>query len=173
MTRTRPIVYAIAVFTLLSIVPATWAQGVIIPTDERQGDVLRTYRLVLSQASTDYRFTNATMDTTLFPRWGEFSVYWVTDGPNRGSFVFPDALPSGYASVSAVPYTGYDWRAADHRAIAFKAYSKTVAVLRSDITANNTSISWEAVHFRNLIDSYLQGGISYSKIGRASCRERV
>lgn len=162
MTRRRVIVYAIAVFTLLSIVPATWAQGVIIPTDERQGDVLRTYRLVLSQASTDYRFTNATMDTTLFPRWGEFSAYWVTDGPNRGSFVFPDALPSGYASVSATPYTGYDWRAADHRAIAFKAYSKTVAVLRSDIAANNTSISWEAVHFRNLIDSYLLGGISYS-----------
>ena len=162
MNAARAIVYVIAVSTMIAIVPSVVGQGILIPTDERQEDVLRAYRLVLAQSSSDYRFTNATMDSTLFPRWGEFSVYWIMDGPNRGSFVFPDRLPSGYSSVSTEPYTGYDWQAAEHRAIAFKAYSKTIAVFRSDITANNTSISWEAVHFRNMIDSYLLGGMSYS-----------
>ncbi|MFZ1729911.1 MAG: hypothetical protein WAV84_07260 [Bacteroidota bacterium] len=130
-------------------------------TDETQTDFLRTYKFVLSQASSDYRFTNATMDTALFPRFGEYSVYWKKSGANRGSFVFPDALPSNYSSVQSARYDNYDWRASDHLAISFKAYAKTAAIFKSDIRKNSSSASWEAVYFKNLIDTYLLGNISY------------
>lgn len=161
MKAARVLVCAIAAFTLLSLVHSARAQGVIIPSDERQEDFLRTYKFVLGQASSDFRFTNATLDTALFPRWGEFSVYWAKTGPNRGSFVFPDALPSGNSTISTTRYDNYDWRASDHLAISFKAYEKTIAVFRSDIRRNNLSVSWQAVYFKNLIDSYLPSNISY------------
>ncbi|MBE0642979.1 MAG: hypothetical protein IH600_02770 [Bacteroidetes bacterium] len=150
-----------AVLLVLAVSPCVHGQGVLIPTSEEQTDFLRTYKFVLSQASSDYRFTNATMDTTLFPRWGEFSVYWATSGPNRGSFVFPDKLPSSYSSLAGTQYESYDWRAANHAAISFKAYAKTIAIFKSDIRTNGSSASWEAVYFRNLIDSYILGNISY------------
>ncbi len=137
------------------------AQGVIIPTDERQTDMLRAYKFVLNQASADYRFTSATIDTVLFPRWGEYSVYWAASGPHRGSFIYPDAIPSAYSSVQSVKYDGYDFRNADHLALTFKAYAKTIAIFKSALQRNNGSVSWEAVYFQNLVESNLLGGISY------------
>ena len=158
----------LAVRTMLVTAAMVWgtllarSQGVIVPTDSTQADVLKAYAFVLNQSNVDYRFTNATMDTLLFPKWGEQSVYWVKSGPRRGSFVYPDALPGGTSSITAKPYSVYDWKADEHYAISFKAYAKTVAVFRSDVKSNGASASWEGVYFKNLIESYLQSGISYS-----------
>ena len=60
-----------------------------------------------------------------------------------------------YSTVHGVSYDTYDWRAASHAAITFKAYTKTAAIFKSDIRRNGSSVSWEAVYFKNLIDSYL------------------
>ncbi|MDH7516625.1 MAG: hypothetical protein QHI48_12220, partial [Bacteroidota bacterium] len=161
-----PLVYRavrVSLFLLFSLlmVRTTYAQGILIPTDGEQTDFLKAYKFVLTQSTNDYRFTNATMDTALFPRWGEYSVYWVKSGPRRGAFVYPDILPSSYSSVRAEKYSGYDWRAEDHAAIAFKANEKTIAIFRSGIRKNNASVSWEAVYFKNLLESFLYPGISY------------
>jgi hypothetical protein len=153
------VLLVVFIFSMLSSV--VLCQGVVIPSDERQTDFLRAYKFVLAQASNDYRFTSATIDTALFPKWSEYSIYWAKSGPHRGSFIYPDALPSTYSSVVTEPYTGYDWRGQDHAAISFKGYAKTIAVLRSGIQRNKCSVSWEAVYFKNCIDSYLMGGISY------------
>jgi hypothetical protein len=141
--------------------PDLRAQGTLIPTDARQLGLLNSYKFVLRESSTDYRFTSTTMDTTLFPRWGEESVYWVRSGPERGSFVYSDVLPSSWSSVTSEPYEGYRWRDEAHSAISFKAYSKTVAIFKSAIRQNGNSVSWEAVYFRNLFESHLYPGISY------------
>ncbi|MBN1446720.1 MAG: T9SS type A sorting domain-containing protein [Bacteroidetes bacterium] len=141
--------------------PSAFSQGVVIPTDTTQGDFLRAYQFAFSRASTDYRFTSSTMDATLFPKWGEYSVYWVKSGPRRGTFVYPDEMPSGYSSVTTEPYSKYNWRAEDHLALSFKAYSQTVAIFRSRIRSGGVSASWEAVYFRNLFDSFFYPGISY------------
>ncbi len=150
-----------AAFLLLLCPQILKAQGVMIPTDGGQADFLTAYKFVLAQASSDYRFTNATMDTLLYPKWGEYSAYWIKSGPRKGSFVYPDVVPSSYSSVTSSPYNGYDWRSEDHYALSFKAYAKTVAILRSGIKTNNSSVSWEAVYFRNLFESFLYPGISY------------
>ncbi|MFA6233380.1 MAG: hypothetical protein WC824_04210, partial [Bacteroidota bacterium] len=150
-----------AVLAIVSISHSARGQGVMLPQDETQTDFLRAYKFVLTQASADYRFTSATIDTALFPRWGEYSIYWKKSGADRGSFIYPDALPSGYSTVQATRYDNYDWRADDHLAISFKAYAKTAAIFKSDIRKNKNSVSWEAVYFRNLFESYLLGNISY------------
>ncbi|PLX23079.1 MAG: hypothetical protein C0600_15765, partial [Ignavibacteria bacterium] len=134
------------------------AQGSLLPTDERQGDLLETYRFVLRESSVDYRFTNSTMDTTLFPRWGEESVYWIRSGPERGSFVYADKPSS---SLYADRFDTYSWDDTDHYAISFKGYSKTVAIFKSAIQQNQSSISWEAMYFRNLFENRLYQNISY------------
>ncbi|MDT8324206.1 MAG: hypothetical protein RRA94_08850, partial [Bacteroidota bacterium] len=159
----RSLLYSTLILTLLPVLPAALlhGQGSLLPTDARQQDVLGTYRFVLRESSVDYRFTSATMDTTLFPRWGEESVYWVRSGPERGSFVYADVLPSSASSVTAETCEGYPWKAQDHYALSFKGYSKTIGILKSALQQNQCSVSWEAVYFRNLIESHLYSGISY------------
>lgn len=156
----RCLLYSTLTLTLLiaTSAPLLHAQGSLLPTDERQQDLLETYRFVLRQSSVDYRFTNSTMDTTLFPRWGEESVYWVRSGAHRGSFVYSDKAPSYVASEQ---YAGYPWQERDHYAISFKGYSKTVAIFKSALQQNRSSVSWEAVYFRNLFESRLYQNISY------------
>jgi hypothetical protein len=146
---------------LLLMSTSTLAQGIAIPTDDSQSDFLKAYKFVLSKSSSDHRFTNSTMDTTLFPRWGESSVYWAKSGPHKGSFIFPDVLSSSYSAVSSTSYSNYDWKSEDHYAISFKAYSKAIAIFKSGIRAENNSISWEAVYFKNLVESFLLPKTSY------------
>jgi hypothetical protein len=163
MNRPRTLATFIMLFIACALPQALRAQGVVIPTDGSQADFLSAYRFALNQSSGDYRFTNATMDTMLFPRWGEFSVYWAKSGPNKGSFIFPDKMPGNYASVTAAPYTGYNWQNDDHYAIAFKANARTVTILKSSIMQNRSSVTWEAVYFKNLFESWLLPSI-YSYI---------
>ncbi len=161
MKKSVTVQMLVAVCALCFLSLNAYSQGVLIPTGEEQGDFMKVYKFVLSKASVDYRFTNATMDTTLFPKWGEFSIYWVKSGPNQGSFVYPDRLPYYYSSMTSSPYSKYDWQSEDHYAISFKAYSKAVAIFKSNIRSNRNSISWEAVYFKNIFESFLLNYIYY------------
>ncbi|MBI5647170.1 MAG: hypothetical protein HY962_09590 [Ignavibacteriae bacterium] len=149
------------VFCVSFVAPvALLAQAVLIPTDARQADLLKAYKFALAQASADYHFAPSTLDTALFPRWGERSVYWITSGPERGSFVYPDVVTSQYAGLTSQPAPAYAWKNETHYAVTFKANARSIAVWKSGLRRNNSSISWEAVYFRNLIESFLVSGIS-------------
>ena len=67
-----------------------FAVGSIIPTNSNQKDFLKAYKLILYKSYADYRFTSTKIDSSLFPKFGEFSVYWVNSGINKGSFVLPE-----------------------------------------------------------------------------------
>src|SRR3989339_2291153 len=64
------------------------AKGTIIPTDASQQDFIKAYKMVMTQSGSDYRFTSTTIDTNLFPDYGEYSVYWVrTDQTAAPSYI--------------------------------------------------------------------------------------
>ncbi len=146
---------------LAAINARTAAGGVIIPTDSTQDDFLKAYKMMLYQSYVDYRFTSSTIDTNLFPAFGEFSPYWIRSGENKGSFVFPDKIPGGYSSVSSSEYNTYNWQNDDHYSIQYKPSSKRAAIFKSKITRNNNTVSWGAIYFKNMFDSYLYGNIYY------------
>ncbi len=137
------------------------AGGVIIPTGESQADFTNAYKLMLYKSHVDYRFTSGTIDTVLFPKFGEFSIYWARSGDNKGSFIMPDAMPSSYSSVTHSSYDTYDWAGADHYSIQYKSSRQRVAIFLSDILMNNRSVSWEGMYFKNTFDSYLYNNIHY------------
>ncbi len=148
------------IFFILNIC-YTLGQGVVIPTNESQTDFLKAYKLVLEKSENDYRSTSTTMDDRLFPLFGEFSVYWQQNGNHAGSFVFPGAIPTEYASITSSEYSTYNWTANDHYAIHFKKHKKRIAVFRSEKKQDNHSVSWEAVYFKNMFNSYLTDDIYY------------
>ena len=135
------------------------AGGVIIPTDRSQDDFTNAYKLMLYKSNYDYRFTSSTIDTVLFPKFGEFSIYWAKSGTNKGSFIMPDKMPSSYSSVTSSPYDTYNWAGSDHYSIQYKPNSKRIAIFRSKIKQNNNTVSWGAVYFKNMFDSYLYDNI--------------
>jgi len=139
---------------------AAFPQGVIIPTGNTQADFLKAYKLVFEKCDQDFRMAG-NMDSLLFPKFGEFSVYWADAGADKGSFVLPQALPAGYASVTANSYTAYNWQAGDHYALQFKRGQKPIALFRSSILQNNLSISWESMYFKNSFDTYLYDNMYY------------
>ena len=124
--------YSKSLLTILFFFTITlsYSNGVIIPSDSSQNDFLKTYKLVLERSHSDYRFTNSSMDTLLFPRYGEFSVYWNKSGTNQGKFILPDVVPSNYSAVSNTPYSNYSLDLNDSYSIQFKRHSKRVAVFR-------------------------------------------
>ncbi|MCX6153840.1 MAG: hypothetical protein NT007_06760 [Candidatus Kapabacteria bacterium] len=146
---------------LFSATIAMFAGGVIIPTDSNQKDFSKVYKFLLNQSSVDYRFAWQSLDTTLFPKYGDYSVYWIASGQNRGSFVYPDAIPATYSTISSIPYSNYDWQGQEHYSVQFKAYNNSVAIFRSSLKANNSTVSFEAVFFKNLFDSYLLNNLPY------------
>jgi hypothetical protein len=157
ITILRKLLVLLGFFFYVSL---TFAQnGFLAPTDGSQKDFLKLYKLVLAVSDKDYRFTNTTMDSLLFPKFGEFSVYRLTSGSNKGSFVFPDTIPAAFSSVTTAPYTNYDWKASAHQSIQFKIRPKTVAIFSSKMLVQNNSINWETPYFKNLFDSYLFNSI--------------
>ena len=133
----------------------TAQKGQVVSTDGSQKDFLNAYKMIFDMADHDYRGTSSTIDALLFPKYGEYSVYWVMSGANQGNFVVPDDLPSKFSHVTSNPYTGYDWAAADHRSIQFKDTPKKIAVFRSKIETEGYSISWEAQYFKNMFETFL------------------
>ncbi len=153
--------YSLLLSFLVILVKTSLSGGVIIPTDSTQNDFLKTYKLVFNKSYVDYRFTNSTLDSILFPKYGEESIYWSISGANQGSFIIPDVVPSAYSSISSTPYTTYDWQGADHYSIQYKKHPQRIAVFRSNIKKNNNTVSWESIYFKNLFDSYIYNNTYY------------
>lgn len=154
----------IILFVSLIILSASFifANGLIIPSDSSQVDFLKTYKFVLNYSSVDYRFTSTTIDSFLFPKWGEFSFYWSTEGSSKGSFVYPDrTIPAEYGSITKSEYSNYDWLAGDNLSIQFKLNTKNVAIFRSLLKNNNNTISWASIYFKNTFDTYLYNNMYY------------
>jgi len=88
----------IMLFAILFVITnyISYSKGCLIPTDTSQSDFLNAYKFVLYGSYVDYRFTGQSLDSILFPNYGEFSPYWVTTGQDKGKFVYPDAVTSNY-----------------------------------------------------------------------------
>ena len=127
--------------------------GLILPTGTSQTDFIKAYKAALSVSDMGYHGTD--VDPQMFAAYGEHSVYWVTSGGNKGNFIVPVPLPEAYASVTHSTYGTYDWKASDHRSVQFNAQTDRIAVFRSSLKANDNTITWEAVYFNNLFETYL------------------
>lgn len=148
------------IFLLFNCFPVLSQKGNVVLTDPSQKDFLKAYKTVFDLSDKDYRGTSATLDSALFPKFGEFSVYWKMAGADQGSFVIPDILPARDSSVTVKGYTGsYDWK--DSRSIQFKNTPKKVAVFRSKMLADGYSVSWEAQYFKSLFETFLFKNVYY------------
>lgn len=136
------------------------SQGVLLPLDSNQSDFLNSYKFIFESANNDYRSTNTTMDTVLFPRYGEYSLYWIASGSQKSKVFYPDSLPTNYSALTHAPYASYKWKNEKHYSIQTKYNAKTIGILRSNLIKNGNSVSWEATYFKNMISTYLQN-ISY------------
>ncbi|MEI6764975.1 MAG: hypothetical protein WCM76_04990 [Bacteroidota bacterium] len=152
--------YSSVAALLFLLSSSVFSQGVIIPTNNSQADFLKAYKLVLQKSEADYRFSG-NVDSLLFPKFGEYSVYWATAGTNRGSFILPEQIPQDYNSVTATNYPNYTWSGADHYSLQFKSWQQPVALFQSSIKQNNLSISWESMYFKNSFDTYLFSNMYY------------
>lgn len=133
----------------------------LVQTDLSQKDFLKAYKCVFDLSDRDYRSTSTTMNKVMFSPYGEYSVYWITSGANKGSFVVPDTLPSRFASVTSSSSVGYNWQSAEHRSIQFKNTPKKVAIFKSKVELGGYSINWEAQYFKNLFETFLYKNAYY------------
>lgn len=140
----------------------SFSKGILIPTDTSQVDFMNAYKYALYKSYVDYRFNGTNYDSLLFPLYGEDAVYWAIDGPDRGKFILPESQPGVYTSVSKVEYDKYDWQKATHYTLQFKPHPQRIAIFNSKILFNSKSVSWQAIFFKNLIDSYLYTGTFYN-----------
>lgn len=127
--------------------------GSVIPTGSSQDNFLAAYKSVLYVAGAAYHETGVT--NSLFDNYGEHSVYWVTSGSNKGNFIIPVELPSQFSSVTRSYFGSYNWASVEHRSVQFNEQTDKIIIFRSSIKANDNTVSWEAVYFRNLFETYL------------------
>ncbi len=127
--------------------------GVIVPTGSSQTDFIKAFKAVLSVSGEGYHESG--VDPSMHAGYGEHSVYWTVSGSNKGSFIVPVPLPDAFSSVSRSALTSYDYKTAEHRSVQFNAKCDRIAVFRSGIRANDNSVSWEAIYFRNLFETWL------------------
>jgi len=148
---------------ILSVFPLkAVSNGLIVPTDATQSDFLSTYKFALYYSYVDLRFTSNSMDSLLFPKFGEYSFYWARTGPNKGSFIYPDrVLPGEFSGITKSEYTNYDWKSNDNYSIQFKLNTRNIAIFRSLFKVNNNTISWASIYFKNAFDSYLFNNMYY------------
>ncbi|MFH1052148.1 MAG: hypothetical protein V1779_14610 [bacterium] len=137
------------------------ANGSIVATDSSQQDFLKTYKMILYGAYADYPSLLIDNNTSLFSSVGEFSIYWAKSGTNKGSFILPGPVPSAYASVTSSQFNSYDWTTENHYSIQYKPSTKKIAIFRSKIKHNNNTVSWGAIYFKNMFDTYLYDNIYY------------
>ncbi|MCK5464862.1 MAG: hypothetical protein KAI95_17675, partial [Bacteroidales bacterium] len=136
-------------------------QGQIIPTSTQQGKFTQAYRLVLEASDEHYRSTGTSMDKVLFPDYGEHSIYWIGGGEQQGNFVFPDEIPQEFQYVKSTVYQNYNWQNNPHFSINFQQQPKKVAIFKSAFKADSITISWQALQFIKLFESYLPEDIFY------------
>jgi hypothetical protein len=147
-------------FLLLSLNLSYAQKGNLVPTNASQSNFLKAYKLAFHSADKDFRTLGTKADTQLFKPFGEYSVYWITSGPNKGSLVYPDSLPTNL--LTNTPYaSSYNWQAESHLSIHYKALPKKIAIFRSNIKVNDYSINWEAQNFRSLFETYLENNSYY------------
>ncbi len=151
----------ICTLLLLAMVYTGQSKVSVIATDNSQGEFLKAYKYALYKANQDYRFSGTTLDQSMFPLYGEFSLYWAASGANKGAFVSPDVIEAEYAAVTRTETDSYDWASCDHYSIQFRSAAKKIAIFRSSIRLNGASVSWEAPYFKNLFDTYLFDNIYY------------
>lgn len=149
----------LSVFVLYSIQAQ---QGNILPTDNTQKNFLKTYKLVLDASNNHYRGGGSSIDTELFPDYGEFSVYWNITGDQKGSFILPNSIPSDYSSlITSTIYSNYNWESGDNLSLIYQRETNSIAIFQSKYQANGSSISWEALQFTSLFESYLHNDVFY------------
>jgi len=137
------------------------ASEVFVPTDSSQQDFLKTYKMVLYGAFADYPSLLIDNNSNLFSTVGEYSIYWANDGANKGGFILPGPVPSSYGSVSSVQLNNFDWTSSNHYSVQYKPSNKKIAIFRSKIKHNNNTVSWGAIYFKNMFDTYLFDNIYY------------
>lgn len=160
-TFLRIILLVFSSFLINSQNKATAQQGYIIPTSLQQGDFAKAYKLVLEASDEHYRSTGSSMDKVLFPDYGEHSIYWIGGGEQQGNFVYPDEIPQDFQYVKTSPYQNYNWQNNQHFSINFQKLPKKVAIFKSAFKADSITISWQALQFIKLFESYLPEDICY------------
>ena len=108
-----------------------------------------------------YRSTGTSIDKVLFPDYGEHSIYWIGGGEQQGNFVFPDEIPQEFQYVITSAYQNYNWQNNPHFSINFQKHPKKVAIYKSAFMADSITISWQALQFIKLFESYLPEDIFY------------
>jgi len=136
------------------------AQNNLVYTGKTQSDFINAYKLALFTAINDYHSTDVKFDTNLFPAWGEHSVYWVTQGANKGDFVIYPNIGAEYNNVSLDSTTTFDWKNEDSKALHFKPQANSIAIFQAKDTFAGQTLNWESVYFKYSIESFLYRGIT-------------
>ncbi len=159
-----PLRFSIVLITILSaslMWPVRAQQGHIVPTGPPQAGFTKAYRLALEASDEHYRSTGTYLDTVLFPAYGEHSLYWIGSGAEKGAFVYPDEIPQEYQYLRSVGYQNYNWRGEVHYAIDFMKQPRKVAIFKSAFLADSLTLSWQALQFVRLLETYLFDDIFY------------
>ncbi|MFN8257565.1 MAG: T9SS type A sorting domain-containing protein [Bacteroidales bacterium] len=129
----------------------------LVPVTSQQTDFVNAYKLAMQAADNDYHSTSQNFDPSLFPLWGEHSVYWVRSGANAGSFVLPDDIPAGFGIVTSSTESNYQWQNAQHFALQFKASQGSVVIFQSSFQIEGQSVNWESAYFQGIMGNILLG----------------
>ncbi len=129
------------------------AQVNIIPCGQSQADFLNACKMVFEYASENY--TDKLIQSGLFPQNSEYSIYWAKSGQYAGGFILNEDISDDYASVTSVQQSGYDLFGGEHYAVNYQHDTSNIAIFRSSLIANNTTISWQYSYFANVFNSYL------------------
>ena len=136
-------------------------QGVLVPTDSSQKQLIQAYKLVLEASSNDFRNTGSAMDTDLFPEFSEYSVYWSFENATKGDFIYPNIIPDKYKFVTTVPYQNYQWQSGLHYSLHFKKHPERIGIFKSKYKAGDSPVSWQSIYFERLNDEFLLDDIDY------------
>ncbi len=160
LTISKPRFLAICFIFLLPVLTQA-QQGFLISTNRDQKQLLRAYRLILEKSADDYRDATASWDNSLFPAFGEHSIYLIKSGGNAGKFVYPGELPDDYTHLAGSSYNNYNIASQEQTSVQFKKHPRRIAIFKSRYKANSITLSWEAMYFEQLFSGYLMDDIFY------------
>lgn len=147
-----------AVIVFFSLLASSKGLGVIVPMDSTQAEFTVAIKNIMNYSSSDYRYGDSHLDSLLFPKYGDETLYWILTGENRGSILVPERFNYG----TRAEYTSFDWQNHDLLALQMKFNSRLFTILRTSIEHNENTASWESLYFKNMFDSYLYDWIYYT-----------